>query len=61
MKAQQIKPEQQRHRPQRKSALVRVRMEQGLAERLRCAAIASEISASDKVRRILDQVLPQTP
>ncbi|MGN6111758.1 MAG: hypothetical protein ACTHOC_01895 [Luteimonas sp.] len=45
----------------RKSALLRVRMEQGLADRLRRAANEADISASDKLRRILDQVLPQTP
>ena len=52
-KAEPVKP--------RKSALLRVRMEQGLADRLRRAANESDISASDKLRRILDQVLPQNP
>lgn len=45
----------------RKSALIRVRVEQGLVDRLRRAANEAEISASDKLRRILDQVLPQNP
>lgn len=52
-KAEPVKP--------RKSALLRVRMEQGLADRLRRAANEADISASDKLRRILDQVLPQNP
>jgi hypothetical protein len=61
MNLQQIKPEKPKPRGHRKSALLRVRMEHGLVERLRYAANASDISTSDKVRRILDQVLPQTP
>ncbi len=45
----------------RKVHSISVRVERELAERLRLAAEVSEISPSDKVRRILDAALPKTP
>lgn len=43
----------------RKEHAINVRVERELAERLRLAADASEISPSDKLRRILDAALPK--
>lgn len=56
--AAKIKP--QRKRP-RKEARIYVRLENSLAQRLYDAANQADLSTSDKVRRILDQALPQTP
>lgn len=52
---------QQTARRYRKAHAISVRVERELAERLRRAADLSEISPSDKVRRILDAALPKTP
>lgn len=43
----------------RKEHAINVRVERELVERLRLAADASEISPSDKLRRILDAALPK--
>lgn len=47
-------------RRNRKEEKIHVRLERTLADRLRLAADKSDISASDKVRRILDAALPPT-
>lgn len=48
-------------RVQRRDDFLTVRLERKLAERLRLAAWDADISRSDKVRRILDAALPQSP
>lgn len=48
-------------RPKRRERRLSVRLETALAQRLEKAANDADISPSDKVRRILDAVLPQTP
>lgn len=47
-------------RRHRKLYAINFRVERELVERLRMAADASEISPSDKARRILDAALPKT-
>lgn len=56
-----LSPSTPRPRRHVKEERINVRLEQALAERLRLAADISAISPSDKVRRILDAALPQTP
>lgn len=53
-------PQPQTQRPKRKERRINVRLEMSLAARLEKAANESDISPSDKVRRILDAALPQT-
>lgn len=45
----------------RKDVKLQVRIERPLAERLQLAAAANGVDASDKLRRILDAVLPPLP
>lgn len=60
MNAVATSPHPQTQRPKRKEGRINVRLEKSLAERLEKAANESDISPSDKVRRILDAALPQT-
>lgn len=61
MLTKQLPMPETKPRRHRKSDFIRVRVERVLAERLRHAAEVSDISPSDKVRRILDAHLPPVP
>lgn len=54
------KTKSQGKRP-KKEKRIYVRLENSLAQRLYDAANQADLSTSDKVRRILDQALPQSP
>ncbi|MFY2764292.1 hypothetical protein [Arenimonas sp. MALMAid1274] len=51
----------QRRGPPRKDVKIQVRVERPLAERLQHAAAENGLEPSDKLRRILDAVLPPLP